>query len=82
MKKLTVMVSAVLAWIGSAQWAAAQSKPNVILIMTDQQRGDAQYQGIIKQMKKEMMQLRRLTGDTDASSEVMQQILRSQGLVK
>ena len=26
--------------------------------------GDAQYQGIIKQMKKEMMQLRRLTGDT------------------
>ena len=44
--------------------------------------GDAQYQGIIKQMKKEMMQLRRLTGDTDASSEVMQQILRSQGLVK
>lgn len=41
MKKLTVMVSAVLAWIGSAQWAAAQSKPNVILIMTDQQRGDA-----------------------------------------
>ena len=37
---------------------------------------------IIKQMKKEMMQLRRLTGDTDASSEVMQQILRSQGLVK
>ena len=44
--------------------------------------GDAQYQGIIKQMKKEMMQLRRLMGDTDASSEVMQQILRSQGLVK
>ena len=44
--------------------------------------GDAQYQGIIKQMKKEMMQLRQLTGDTDASSEVMQQILRSQGLVK
>ena len=44
--------------------------------------GDAQYQGIIKQMKKEMMQLRRLTGDTDASSEVMQQILRSQELVK
>ena len=44
--------------------------------------GDAQYQGIIKQMKKEMMQLRRLTGDTDASSEVMQQILRSQVLVK
>ena len=42
MKKLTVMVSAVLAWIGSAQWAAAQSKPNVILIMTDQQRGDDQ----------------------------------------
>ena len=40
MKKLTVMVSAVLAWIGSAQWAAAQSKPNVILIMTDQQRGE------------------------------------------
>ena len=44
--------------------------------------GDAQYQGIIKQMKKEMMQLRQLMGDTDASSEVMQQILRSQGLVK
>ena len=44
--------------------------------------GDGQYQGIIKQMKKEMMQLRRLMGDTDASSEVMQQILRSQGLVK
>ena len=25
--------------------------------------GDAQYQGIIKQMKKEMMQLRRLMGE-------------------
>lgn len=41
MKKLTMMVSAVLAWMGAVQWAAAQSKPNVILIMTDQQRGDA-----------------------------------------
>ena len=80
MKKLTVMVSAVLAWIGSAQWAAAQSKPNVILIMTDQQRGDAQYQGIIKQMKREMMQLRQQVGDTDASSQRMLDILRGEGL--
>lgn len=80
MKKLTMMVSAVLAWIGSAQWAAAQSKPNVILIMTDQQRGDAQYQGIIKQMKREMMQLRQQVGDTDASSQRMHDILRGEGL--
>ena len=80
MKKLTVMVSAVLAWIGSAQWAAAQSKPNVILIMTDQQRGDAQYQGIIKQMKREMMQLRQQVGDTDALSQRMHDILRGEGL--
>ena len=80
MKKLTVMVSAVLAWIGSAQWAAAQSKPNVILIMTDQQRGDAQYQGIIKQMKREMMQLRQHVGDTDASSQRMHDILRGEGV--
>ena len=80
MKKLTVMVSAVLAWIGSAQWAAPQSKPNVILIMTDQQRGDAQYQGIIKQMKREMMQLRQQVGDTDALSQRMHDILRGEGL--
>ena len=40
MKKLTVMVSALLAWMGAGQWAAAQSKPNVILIMTDQQRAE------------------------------------------
>ena len=80
MKKLTVMVSALLAWMGAAQWAAAHSKPNFILIMTDQHRGDAQYQGIIKQMKREMMQLRQQVGDTDASSQRMHDILRGEGL--
>lgn len=41
MRKLAMMVSAVLAWITTGQWASAQQKPNIILIMTDQQRGDA-----------------------------------------
>lgn len=40
MRKLAMMVSAVLAWITTGQWASAQQKPNIILIMTDQQRGD------------------------------------------
>lgn len=43
---------------------------------------DKQYQGIIKQMKAEMMRLRQETGDTDAYSPRMQEILRSQGLIK
>lgn len=42
--------------------------------------GDAQYQGIIKQMKREMMQLRQQVGDTDASSQRMHDILRGEGL--
>lgn len=41
MRKFTVMVSAIFAWMTTGQWAVAQSKPNIILIMTDQQRGDA-----------------------------------------
>ncbi|MGM9802918.1 MAG: arylsulfatase [Muribaculaceae bacterium] len=41
MKKFTVMVSALVAGIATGQWAGAQNKPNIILIMTDQQRGDA-----------------------------------------
>ena len=40
MRKLAMMVSAVLAWITTGQWTSAQQKPNIILIMTDQQRGD------------------------------------------
>ncbi|MGN1264652.1 MAG: sulfatase [Muribaculaceae bacterium] len=43
---------------------------------------DKQYQGIIKHMKAEMMRLRQETGDTDADSPRMQEILRSQGLIK
>ena len=40
MRKLAMMVSAVLAWITTGQWTSAQQKPNIILIMTNQQRGD------------------------------------------
>ncbi len=36
--------------------------------------------GIIKQMKREMMQLRQQVGDTDASSQRMHDILRGEGL--
>lgn len=43
---------------------------------------DKQYQGIIKQMKAEMMRFRQETGNTDADSPRMQEILRSQGLIK
>ena len=42
--------------------------------------GDKAYEAIINNMKKEMMKLRKETGDTDASSERMQEILSSQGL--
>lgn len=42
--------------------------------------GDAQYQGIIKQMKREMMQLRQQVGDTDAALQRMHHILRGEGL--
>lgn len=42
--------------------------------------GDKAYEGIINKMKKEMLRLREATGDTDAASERMHQILASQGL--
>lgn len=42
--------------------------------------GDKAYEGIIAKMKKEMMRLRAETGDTDAASVRMQEILSSQGL--
>lgn len=42
--------------------------------------GDKAYEEIINKMKKEMLRLRQATGDTDAASERMQQILASQGL--
>ena len=45
MRKLAMMVSPVLAWITTEQWASAQQKPNIILIMTDQQRGDEWVKG-------------------------------------
>lgn len=40
MRKLAMMVYAVLAWITTGQWTSAQQKTNIILIMTNQQRGD------------------------------------------
>lgn len=41
---------------------------------------DKTYQGIIKQLKAEMMRLRQQVGDTDADSPRMHEILRGQGL--
>lgn len=42
--------------------------------------GDKAYEKIINDMKKDLLRLRTATGDTDAASERMQQILTSQGL--
>lgn len=41
---------------------------------------DPEYQKVIRQMKQEMMRLRDETGDTDAGTVRMHEILRSQGL--
>lgn len=42
---------------------------------------DPEYQKIIREMKKEMMRLRTETGDTDAGSARMDEILRAEGLL-
>ena len=41
MRKTTMAVSVVAACMSVGQTASAQNKPNIILVMTDQQRGDA-----------------------------------------
>jgi len=43
---------------------------------------DKEYAEIIRKMKKEMLRLREETGDVDAGSERMQEILRKEGLGK
>lgn len=43
--------------------------------------GDPAYKDIITKMKKEMLRLRQETGDTDAASARMQEILKKEGLI-
>ena len=40
MRKCKLMVSAIVAWAAASHSASAQTKPHILLIMTDQQRGE------------------------------------------
>ena len=40
MRKCKLMVSAIVAWAAASNSASAQTKPHILLIMTDQQRGE------------------------------------------
>ena len=40
MRKCKIMVSAIVAWAAASNSAMAQTKPHILLIMTDQQRGE------------------------------------------
>ncbi|MDD6025774.1 MAG: hypothetical protein PUD26_04140 [bacterium] len=43
MRKCKLMVSAIVAWAAASNSASAQTKPHILLIMTDQQRADAAH---------------------------------------
>ena len=38
MRKCKIMVSAIVAWAAASNSASAQTKPHILLLMTDQQR--------------------------------------------
>ena len=40
MRKCKLMVSAIVAWAAASHSASAQTKPHILLIMTDQRRGE------------------------------------------
>ena len=40
MRKCKIMVSAIVAWAAASNSAMAQTKPHILLIMTDQQRAE------------------------------------------